>query len=136
MKKYSRQRELILNSLKNRMDHPTAEILYADLKKQMPEIGIATVYRNLAELCESGNIVKIKSKSGADRYDGNVEPHIHFECNNCHEIYDIEMQSSATKKIDNELIRLAEDIGAQYSNSSIYIDGFCKKCKVLVNINY
>ena len=41
MKKYSRQRELILNSLKSRMDHPTAEILYADLKKQMPEIGIA-----------------------------------------------------------------------------------------------
>ena len=136
MKKYSRQRELILNSLRNRMDHPTAEILYTDLKSQMPEIGIATVYRNLAELCENGDIIKIKSKSGPDRYDGNIEPHIHFECNNCHEIYDIEMQSTATKKVENEIRRLAEDIGAEYSNSSISIDGLCKKCKVLVNINY
>lgn len=136
MKKYSRQRELILNSIRNRMDHPTAEILYADLKNQMPKIGIATIYRNLAELCESGEIIKIKSKSGPDRYDGNLDPHIHFECNSCCEIYDIEMQSTATKKIENEIRRLAEDIGAEYLNSSISIEGYCKKCKVLVNINY
>ena len=46
MKKYSRQRELILNSLRNRTDHPTADVLYKDLKNDMPAIGIATVYRN------------------------------------------------------------------------------------------
>ena len=80
MKKYSRQRELVLNSLRNRTDHPTAEILYNDLKNEMPGIGIATIYRNLAELCESGSITKIKSNTGADRYDGKIEPHIHFEC--------------------------------------------------------
>jgi len=136
MQKYSRQRELILNSLKNRMDHPTAEILYADLKNQMPGIGIATVYRNLADLCENGNIIKIKSNYGPDRYDGNIEPHIHFECNKCHEIYDIEMQNPNTRKVDNEIKRLTEDIGAEYANSSIYINGLCKKCKLLVNINY
>ena len=51
MRKYSKQRELILNSLRNRKDHPTAEKLYLDLKNEMPELGIATVYRNLSDLC-------------------------------------------------------------------------------------
>ena len=54
MKKYSKQRELILDSLRKRKDHPTAERLYLDLKKEMPELGIATVYRNLSDLCEEG----------------------------------------------------------------------------------
>ncbi|MFR0822771.1 MAG: Fur family transcriptional regulator [Clostridia bacterium] len=133
MKKYSRQRELILQSLKKRVDHPTAETLYADLKVQMPEIGIATVYRNLADLCETGDIIKIKSKSGPDRFDGNPEPHIHFECDECHEIYDIFIQDNQTKKIDNEIKRLAENIDAQSHTSNIWIYGLCKKCKVLAN---
>ena len=73
MKKYSRQRELILQSLRNRVDHPTAEMLYTDLKTQMPEMGIATVYRNLSDLCEMGEIVKLKSDLGPARFDGNKE---------------------------------------------------------------
>ena len=63
MKKYSKQRELILESLRHRKDHPTAEKLFIDLKKTMPELGIATVYRNLTDLCEDGQISKIKSKN-------------------------------------------------------------------------
>lgn len=135
MKKYSRQREMILQSLRNRVDHPTAETLYADIKTQMPEIGIATVYRNLSDLCETGQIVKIKSKNGPDRFDGNPEPHIHFECNSCHEIYDIYIHDVQTKKMDNEIQRLAENIGAEAESSNIWIYGFCKKCKLLKNIN-
>ena len=62
MKNYSKQRQLILDTLKNKVDHPTAETLYKDVKNQMPEIGIATVYRNLAALCDAGEVVKLKSK--------------------------------------------------------------------------
>ena len=50
MEKYSRQREMILQSLRNRVDHPTAETLYEDIKAKMPEIGVATVYRDLSDL--------------------------------------------------------------------------------------
>lgn len=135
MKKYSRQRELVLKSLKTRVDHPTAETLYADLKNQMPGIGIATVYRNLTDLCETGEIIKIKSKVGPDRFDGNVEPHIHFECDACHEFYDIEMNESQTKKINNEIARLSENIDAETITTMIGIVGLCKKCKVLTRLN-
>lgn len=135
MKKYSRQRELILQSLKNRVDHPTAEMLYTDLKVQMPEIGIATVYRNLSDLCEMGEIVKLKSQIGPDRFDGNKEEHIHFECKECHEIEDIFLHEGQSRKIDNEIKRLSENIGAECQSANIWLSGLCKKCKKLISIN-
>lgn len=130
MKKYSRQRELILQSLRDRVDHPTAEMIYTDLKVQMPEIGIATVYRNLSDLCEIGKIVKLKSKIGPDRFDGNNTEHIHFECNKCHEIKDIFIDERQTKNIDYEIKRLSENIGAECENTNIWLFGLCKKCKL------
>lgn len=129
MKKFSKQRELILNSLKSRTDHPTADTLFIDLKKQMPEIGIATVYRNLAELCEEGQIIKIKSKIGPDRFDGNTMPHIHFECNNCGNVFDIFLYEKQIKELDNEIQKLAKTIGAQSQGANIAIQGLCKNCK-------
>lgn len=134
MKNYSKQRQLILDTLKNKVDHPTAETLYKDVKNQMPEIGIATVYRNLAALCDAGEVVKLKSKAGPDRYDATLIPHVHFECNNCHEIYDIFINDSQTKKIDNEIKRLTENIDSEFESSNIYVYGFCKKCKILVKL--
>lgn len=129
MKKYSRQRELIIKSLKARTDHPTAEMLYEDLKKQIPEIGIATIYRNLVELCEEGEIIKIKSHSGKDRYDGNTMPHIHFECKECLEIEDIFLYEEDIKRFDNEIKELTNMIHAEAVSSQIMIHGHCKNCK-------
>lgn len=129
MKKYSRQREGLLKSLKERTDHPTAEMLYIDLKRQIPEIGIATIYRNLADLCEEGFIIRIKSHSGKDRYDGNILPHIHFECNKCLEIEDIFLYEEEIKKLDNEIKEVTKTIEAEATHSTIMINGVCKHCK-------
>lgn len=129
MKKYSKQRELILNSLRNRKDHPTAEKLYLDLKNEMPELGIATVYRNLSDLCEEGKIIRIKTASGPDKFDGNTMPHIHFECKECGDIIDIVLFENQVKQLDNDLKSFAKQINAEVEDSEITITGFCKKCK-------
>lgn len=129
MKKYSKQRELILNSLKSRKDHPTAEKLYLDLKSKMPEIGIATVYRNLSDLCEEGLIIRIKTSFGPDRFDGNTMPHIHFECKECGDITDIVLFEEQVKQLDNDLKDFAKQINAEVDGSEITITGLCKKCK-------
>lgn len=130
MKKYSKQREWILKSLKQRTDHPTAEMLYSDLKKEVPEIGIATIYRNVNELVEEGDIIRIKSRSGKDRYDGNTMPHIHFECDSCLEIEDIFLYEEAIQQLDNEMKKLVKEIGAEATASSIIIKGYCKNCQL------
>ena len=129
MKKYSKQRELILNSLRNRKDHPTAEKLYLDLKNEMPELGIATVYRNLSDLCEEGKIIRIKTASGPDKFDGNTMPHIHFECKECGDIIDIVLFENQVKPLDNDLKIFAKQINAEVEDSEITITGLCKKCK-------
>ena len=129
MKKYSKQRELILNSLRNRKDHPTAEKLYLDLKNEMPELGIATVYRNLSDLCEEGKIIRIKTASGPDKFDGNTMPHIHFECKECGDIIDIVLFENQVKQLDNDLKIFAKQINAEVEDSEITITGLCTKCK-------
>ena len=55
---YSRQREVILNTLKSNVVHPTAEYLYSVLKETEPNISLATLYRNLNQLAENGIIKK------------------------------------------------------------------------------
>lgn len=128
MKKYSKQRELIIENLKQRRDHPTAEKLFLDLKKQMPEIGIATVYRNLTDLCEEGSIAKIKSKTGPDRYDGNEKEHIHFECSKCNQIIDIYLDENNQKQIEKIIEEVVTREEIQLKHTEIIIQGLCKKC--------
>ena len=129
MKKYSKQRELILDTLRNRKDHPTVDMLYQDLKPIMPNIGIATIYRNISELYEEGQIKKIKCKEGPDRYDGNEIQHIHFECEGCQQIFDIEVSKEEAKIISNELEKLTKTINAKYDNNEIWLSGLCSNCK-------
>ena len=130
MKRYSKQREVILSSLQNRKDHPTADMLYLDLKKELPDIGIATVYRNLAELCNEGTIQKVKTKtSGPDRFDGNIKPHVHLECETCKNVYDIFPDKDQYKDINEAMKKIAKMIKAEALGSSILIHGVCQDCK-------
>lgn len=130
MERYSKQRELILNVLKERKDHPTAEMLYNDIIKIMPTIGIATVYRNLAALYESGQILKIETKQGeSDRFDGNLTPHLHFQCLECNEIQDIFLNECDNEKLNEKLKELANIINAEVTSSKILLKGKCEKCK-------
>ena len=129
MQKYSKQRELILKSLQNRCDHPTAEMLYMDLKEEMPSIGIATVYRNLLSLSQSTQIHRIVTKGNADRFDGNLEEHIHFVCNQCSSVHDIFLNEEEQYQIEDQMNLFAKSIGAKKDHTEIMITGTCKDCK-------
>ena len=81
MQRFSKQREAILGNLRSRYDHPTAEMVYMDLKQSFPNLSLGTVYRNLAVLYEAGVILKVgASLDGKERYDGHIQPHAHFFC--------------------------------------------------------
>jgi len=61
---YSRQREIILNTLRTNPVHPTADELHEMVKGQDPNISIATVYRNLNQLAAAGKVLKISNPNG------------------------------------------------------------------------
>lgn len=55
----TKQREAIRENLIHRTDHPTADMIYSDIKEEHPNISLGTVYRNLAVLEELGEILKL-----------------------------------------------------------------------------
>ena len=73
--RYSPKREAILKCLRSTTCHPSAEWVYTQLKPQIPDLSLATVYRNLARFRSESTVQVIGCVDGEDRYDGNVAPH-------------------------------------------------------------
>ena len=122
--KYSRQREAIVESLRNRYDHPTAEQLYIDLKSKYPKISLGTVYRNLSLLESMGEVVKISTNTESDRFDGVVANHYHFACTKCGGVTDVNMP------VNDELDSMVEGLTkADVKTHSLIFYGICEKCK-------
>ena len=123
---YSRQREIIFDTLKRNAVHPTADRLYNIIKKEQPDsnIGIATVYRNLKKMADNGNIKKISGLEEAEHFDHNTHNHYHFLCDKCKEVYDID-EDVAPGII--ELVR--QKTGFTVDSFDIVFHGICNKCK-------
>ena len=70
--RYSRQREKILEFLKDNKEHPSADEIYAKMKESFPSISLGTVYRNLGVLHEQGLVNRIVHSQGPDRFDADI----------------------------------------------------------------
>ena len=86
--RYSKQRETIHHIIANTKSHPTADWIYQESKKKIPNISLGTVYRNLKYLERSGQVMAIHT-GNAVRYDGNIEKHNHLKCTDCNELVDV-----------------------------------------------
>lgn len=91
--KHSKQRDAIIEFLHGRTDHPTAEFIYTNIKKDYPKISLGTVYRNLSLLEELGQIQKVSCGDGTDHFDADTTPHNHFICRKCNCVMDIKMEN-------------------------------------------
>ena len=87
--KYSSQRERILSVVRECSDHPTADIVYARLRPEMPNLSLGTVYRNLSLLASIGEIQRIAGGEGPDRFDAITRPHYHVACRRCGRVDDL-----------------------------------------------
>lgn len=90
--KHSRQRDLIKEFLMTRKDHPTADTVYMNVRKEQPNISLGTVYRNLTLLADIGEIARIRVGDGVDHFDADISPHYHFICSSCGSVIDLEVK--------------------------------------------
>ena len=90
--KHSKQRDSIMEFLRERKDHPTADVVYMNVRKTFPNISLGTVYRNLTLLADIGEISRIRVGDGVDHFDADTSPHYHFICNECGSVIDLEME--------------------------------------------
>lgn len=120
--RYSKQRELIYENLKARCDHPTAEIIYTELKKDNPGLSLGTVYRNLNFLADTKMIRKLDVGQTTVHFDADLSAHHHFICNECQQVFDI--------FYDDELI--SNDVQKQTEHriekTDLVFSGTCKNC--------
>lgn len=72
------QRSAIYGFLAATLTHPSAQAMYAELKKDFPNLSLATVYKNLEALDKIGLIRKVVLRDGSARWDADISPHHHI----------------------------------------------------------
>ncbi len=131
MIKYSKQRELILNTVKENRVHPTADFVYNKLKEENPGLSLGTVYRNLNLLAEEGIIQKIRIPNGPDRFDGEVKEHPHMTCTCCGKVIDLPLTCMEDmRQLDEEILKKT---GHQVNSLQTAFTGVCGACRARKN---
>ena len=119
-----RKRNAILAYLQDKVTHPSAEIIYTDLKQQIPDLSMATVYRNLTKFRQEGLIQCVATVKGVERYDANTDPHVHFICRHCTAVTDLHEMQIPPQLIDEA----ASVTGGRVDLCSLSFTGLCRDC--------
>lgn len=85
----TRQREAVWNCLRLAPMHPTAEQVFAAVRRHVPKISLATVYKALDALVDAGVAARLGAGAGPARYDGRGDAHYHFRCERTGEVSDL-----------------------------------------------
>lgn len=120
----SKQRDAIIAFLATRKDHPTAEVVYDNVRETFPNISLGTVYRNLTLLADLGEIRRLRTRDSKDHFDADLSPHYHFICNECFSVSDIFIDKTT------ELVKTANEVTMnQITDHEVFYYGICKDCQ-------
>lgn len=123
-RRHSTKREAILSLLRATDAHPSAEQIYAQLKPQYPDLSLGTVYRNLAQFRQSGEVLCVGTVDGQERYDADMQPHVHFICEKCGRVLDMHSFPVPDASYDE----LAERCGFRARTHTLTFYGLCPDC--------
>ncbi|KXS40649.1 MAG: Fur family transcriptional regulator, peroxide stress response regulator [Candidatus Frackibacter sp. T328-2] len=123
-RRMTKQRKKILEILKSTDTHPTADWIYDQVKEEIPNISLGTVYRNLNVLKEMGKIMELNYGSSYSRFDGNPENHYHFTCVGCGKVMDVDepIHVEINHNIENKM-----DCNIDHHRMEFF--GQCSECK-------
>ncbi len=125
--KHFRKRDAILTCLRSTTSHPGADWVFAQLKPQIPDLSLGTVYRNLAYFKDRGDIISVGTVDGVERFDGNPVPHVHFICTDCGAVLDL-----PDIAVPQELTAQAEaQSGGCVASCSLTFTGRCAGCQTV-----
>ncbi len=124
MQRDTRQRTAILSVLRNTNTHPTADWIYDEARKVIPNISKGTVYRNLKVLQKAGQIAELKMGGSVSRYEGTLDNHYHFRCQQCGRVLDLD---EPVRDIFND--EVAANTGFKVLYHQLEFRGLCDKCQ-------
>lgn len=120
----TKQRQAILEAMRTTNTHPDAAWVHAEVRKKIPKISLATVYRTLESLVEEGHLVAISSGRDACRFDFKHDPHHHGICKHCGHIFDIPADPHHTVVLPSQL-----PLGFTVENIVFELHGICEHCQ-------
>ncbi|MGB7972092.1 MAG: transcriptional repressor [Candidatus Deferrimicrobiaceae bacterium] len=120
----TKQRTVILEILRKSGCHPTAEAIYQEARKVLPNISLGTVYRNLNFLREQGMVQEIRTNSeSSSLFEGKCAPHAHFHCTKCQAVFDIPLPQCL-----EELEWIAKPDISLVNALDLHVMGACRGC--------
>jgi Fur family ferric uptake transcriptional regulator len=120
----TRQRDVVLQTVRSTMDHPTADWVYRQARRRLPRISLGTVYRNLKKLAEEGLIREIQIAGQTTRFDANTGRHYHIRCVRCGRVNDLPI--SVDRRLEDEAGRA---MNYQVIGHQVEVLGVCPLCQ-------
>jgi Fe2+ or Zn2+ uptake regulation protein len=124
------QRRAILRALRATTEHPDATWIYEQVRKEMPHVSLATIYRNLHQLAEAGLVVELDIER-TRRWDGSVEPHDHIICLRCGSVKDLDVLFNR-KRLERWV---KEASGFVVYSHQFCLQGLCPRCQCAEALN-
>jgi Fur family transcriptional regulator, peroxide stress response regulator len=124
MSRKSIQRDTILRVIMNTTSHPRADWVYEQVRKEIPNISLGTIYRNLRLLAQAREIKQLELPGSLSRFDGNSSNHYHFRCEKCGYVFDLD------EAVDHSIERrIARKTGFKVNGHYLEFIGLCSDCQ-------
>jgi len=122
--RFTEQRAAVFRFLSSTDVHPSADEVFLAVRRHLPGISLATVYKSLETLVGCGLAVKLTYSDGSARYDGRTDPHHHARCLRCGKVVDI----SGGFTEDQVRALEARSEGFRVTGYRLELSGYCPSC--------
>jgi Fur family peroxide stress response transcriptional regulator len=118
------QRTVIYRVLVESRDHPSPELVYERVSREIPEISRATVYKNIHTFIDAGMLREVSELHQTNRLDANLERHHHLICTRCRKVVDYHDDELDSVRASN-----SEPDGFQVTEYRVEARGLCPACR-------
>ena len=124
--RFTRQRAEVLAFLRSVDCHPTAEQTYHAVRRRIPKISLATVYKALEALVDAKLAARLPDADGPARYDCRSDAHYHFRCLNSGELHDLPtpFDPSLVNRLDANLVETLRQQGFHVTGHRLELIGY------------
>jgi Fur family peroxide stress response transcriptional regulator len=119
------QRQVIYETVMTLPGHPSPEGIYDEVRRQIPSISLATVYKNIRTFIDSGMLREVSLHHGSLRVETNQRPHHHLVCTRCKSIIDLDESGLEPLRLREKLPR-----GFQVKRIAVDVLGICEACSL------
>jgi len=118
------QRDVLLHVLSATTGHPTADDLVREVRRVLPSVSHATVYRNVQELVRAGLVGTLERAGAAVQFEINPDDHHHFVCHKCGHVWDVYLDEFDVRVKAESTLE-----GFQVDRREVHLHGLCPSCR-------